>query len=73
MVKVVPSPNTLLTEIVPPWVAVGGEGGEPLIKGTTFMSWLATHTHNCTAPGSPSGPPVPPPNPSFLTTTTTAT
>jgi uncharacterized protein involved in type VI secretion and phage assembly len=54
-------------------VAVGSEGGEPLIKGTTFLSWLATHTHNCTAPGSPSGPPVPPPNPSFLTTKTTAT
>ena len=53
-------------------VAVGGEGGEPLIKGTTFLSWLATHTHNCTAPGSPSGPPVPPPTPALLTTTTTA-
>jgi uncharacterized protein involved in type VI secretion and phage assembly len=53
-------------------VAVGAEGGEPLIKGTTFLSWLATHTHNCTAPGSPSGPPVPPPNPSFLTTKATA-
>lgn len=53
-------------------VALGSQGGEPLIKGTTFLSWLATHTHNCTAPGSPSGPPVPPPNPSLLTTKTTA-
>ena len=54
-------------------VDVGSEGGEPLIKGTTFLSWLATHTHNCTAPGAPSGPPVPPPNPSFLTIKTKAT
>jgi len=53
-------------------VALGADGGEPLIKGTTFLSWLATHTHNCTAPGSPSGPPVPPPNPSLLTTKTMA-
>ena len=53
-------------------VALGADGGELLIKGTTFLSWLATHTHNCTAPGSPSGPPVPPPNPSLLTTKTMA-
>ena len=53
-------------------VSLGGSGGEPLMKGTTLLSWLATHTHNCTAPGSPSGPPVPPPTPSLLTTKTTA-
>ena len=55
-----------------PQVALGGEGGEPLIKASTFLGWLASHTHNCTAPGAPSGPPVPPPNPSFFTTRTTA-
>lgn len=53
-------------------VAIAGAGGEPLIKGTTFLSWLASHTHNCTAPGAPSGPPVPPPTPALLTTKTTA-
>ncbi|MGJ8677413.1 MAG: phage baseplate assembly protein V [Akkermansiaceae bacterium] len=53
-------------------VAIAGSGGEPLIKGTTFLSWLASHTHNCTAPGAPSGPPVPPPTPALLTTKTTA-
>jgi uncharacterized protein involved in type VI secretion and phage assembly len=55
-----------------PIVALGGEGGEPLLKAASFLGWLATHTHNCTAPGAPSGPPVPPPNPSFFTTKTTA-
>ncbi len=53
-------------------VAVGGSGGEPLIKGTTFLSMFNAHTHICTAPGSPSGPPVPPLTPAVLTTKTTA-
>jgi phage gp45-like len=53
-------------------VAVGGSGGEPLIKGTTFLSSFNAHTHICTAPGSPSGPPVPPLTPAALTTKTTA-
>ena len=53
-------------------VAVGGSGGEPLIKGTTFLSMFNAHTHLCTAPGAPSGPPLPPLTPSVLTTKSTA-
>lgn len=53
-------------------VAVGGSGGEPLIKGSTFLAMFNAHTHVCTAPGSPSGPPVPPLTPAVLTTKSTA-
>ncbi|MCB4768052.1 phage baseplate assembly protein V [Ancylobacter sp. Lp-2] len=53
-------------------VAVGGSGGEPLIKGTSFLAAFNAHTHLCSAPGSPSGPPVPPLTPSSLTTKSTA-
>lgn len=49
-------------------VAVGGSGGEPLIKGATFLGMFNAHTHVCTAPGAPSGPPVPPLTPAVLTT-----
>ena len=38
-------------------VMLGGQGGEPVIKGTSFLSLFATHMHP-TAMG-PSGPPVP--------------
>lgn len=38
-------------------VMVGGQGGEPLIKGTTFLTLFATHVHP-TGVG-PSGPPIP--------------
>ncbi len=54
-------------------VAVGGAGGEPLIKGTSFLTLFATHMHTCTAPGSPSSPPIPQGEMSTLTTKTTAT
>ncbi len=40
-------------------VAVGGQGGEPLLKGASFLSLFATHMHTCTAPGSPTSPPIP--------------
>lgn len=53
-------------------VAVGGTGGEPLLKGTTFLASFNAHTHICTAPGSPTGPPLPPLTPATLTTKTTA-
>jgi len=49
-------------------VHVGGQGGEPLIKGLTLLGMFNSHTHTCTAPGSPSGPPVPPLTPAVLTT-----
>lgn len=48
-------------------VYVGGQGGEPLIKGQTFMAMFNSHTHVCTASGSPSGPPLPPLTPAALT------
>jgi uncharacterized protein involved in type VI secretion and phage assembly len=38
-------------------VTLGGQGGEPVIKGTSFLTLFATHMHP-TAMG-PSGPPVP--------------
>jgi len=40
-------------------VNVGGSGGEPLIKGQSFLSLFATHMHTCTAPGAPTSPPIP--------------
>lgn len=40
-------------------VMLGGEGGEPIIKGQSFLTLFATHVHTCTAPGSPSSPPIP--------------
>lgn len=53
-------------------VAVGGAGGEPLIKGASFLALFATHMHTCTAPGSPTSPPIPQGEFSTLTTKTTA-
>lgn len=38
-------------------VMLGGQGGEPLIKGTSFLTLFATHIHP-TGVG-PSGPPIP--------------
>ncbi len=51
-------------------VTIAGAGGEPLIKGTTFLSMFNSHTH--VAPMGPTGPPVPPLTPSVLTTKSTA-
>lgn len=53
-------------------VALGGAGGEPLIKGSSFLALFATHMHTCTAPGSPTSPPIPQGEMSTLTTKTTA-
>lgn len=53
-------------------VAIGGAGGEPLIKGSSFLTLFATHMHTCTAPGSPTSPPIPQGEMSTLTTKTTA-
>lgn len=53
-------------------VAVGGQGGEPLIKGQSFLSLFMTHMHTCTAPGAPTSPPIPQGEMSTLTTKTTA-
>lgn len=54
-------------------VVLGGAGGEPLVKGTSFMAIFNAHTHNCTAPGTPSGPPLMPLTPGAFTTATTST
>ncbi len=40
-------------------VSLGGAGGEPLIKGQSFLTLFATHVHACSVPGSPSSPPIP--------------
>jgi uncharacterized protein involved in type VI secretion and phage assembly len=40
-------------------VMLGGAGGEPIIKGQSFLTLFATHIHTCTAPGSPTSPPIP--------------
>ncbi len=53
-------------------VALGGAGGEPLIKGQSFMAIFNAHTHVCALPGSPSGPPLPPMTPAQTTIKTTA-
>lgn len=52
-------------------VAIAGSGGEPLIKGSTFLSMFNTHVHTTTAPGSPTSPPVVPLTPAVLTTKST--
>jgi uncharacterized protein involved in type VI secretion and phage assembly len=54
-------------------VVLGGSGGEALVKGPSFMSIFNAHTHNCTAPGAPSGPPLMPLTPGAFTTATTST
>lgn len=53
-------------------VAIAGSGGEPLIKGTTFLSLFNSHIHNATAIGAPTSPPIVPLTPSVLTTKSTA-
>ena len=41
---------------------------EAVLLGTSFSTFFAAHTHNCTAPGSPSGPPIVPMPPTMLST-----
>lgn len=40
-------------------VKLGGLGGEPLIKGQSFLALFATHLHTSNIPGFPSSPPIP--------------
>jgi hypothetical protein len=51
-------------------VHLGGEGGEPVIKGQSFLGLFATHTHTV-APvvGGPTSPPIPQGEMSTLSTT----
>ncbi len=53
-------------------VALGSAGGEPLIKGSTFLSLFATHVHTTTAPGAPTSPPIPQGEMSSLSSKVTA-
>jgi uncharacterized protein involved in type VI secretion and phage assembly len=53
-------------------VAIAGSGGEPLVKGATFLGLFNAHVHTCTAPGSPTSPPMVPLTPGVLTTKSTA-
>ena len=47
-------------------VALAGEGGEPLIKGTSFMTLFNTHTHVSSPTGGPTSPPAVPMTPGQL-------
>lgn len=51
-------------------VTVGTGSAEPLVKGNSFMAIFNAHTHNCTAPGAPSGPPLAPLTPAAMTVAT---
>jgi hypothetical protein len=48
---------------------LGGTGGEPLIKGTSFMTLYNSHVHTTTAPGASTSPALPPMTPAVLSTT----
>ena len=49
-------------------VNIGGVGGEPLIKGQSFLGLFASHLHTTGIPGSPTSPPIPQGEMSTLTT-----
>jgi len=53
-------------------IQIGGAGGEPLIKGSSFLSLFATHMHTSSVSGSPTSPPIPQGEMSTLTMKTTA-
>lgn len=40
-------------------VNLGGEGGEPVIKGNSFLTLFATHFHTAPPAGGPTSPPTP--------------
>ncbi len=52
-------------------ISLGGTGGEPLIKGQSFLTLFATHMHTTTAPGTPTSPPIPQGEMSTLSTKVT--
>lgn len=49
-------------------VSLGGQGGEPVIKGSTFLSLFATHIHTASPTGGPTTPPIPQGEASSLST-----
>jgi uncharacterized protein involved in type VI secretion and phage assembly len=50
-------------------VQLGGVGGEPVIKGASFLTLFATHVHTAATPGSPTTPPIPQGESTTLSTT----
>jgi uncharacterized protein involved in type VI secretion and phage assembly len=48
-----------IIEIKGTQIMLGGSGGEPIIKGQSFLTLFATHMHTCSVPGSPTSPPIP--------------
>lgn len=50
-------------------VLLGGSGGEPIIKGQSFLTLFATHIHTSGGPGTPTSPPIPQGEMSTLSTT----
>lgn len=40
-------------------VMLGGAGGEPIIKGQSFLTLFATHIHTAVPAGGPTSPPIP--------------
>ncbi len=52
-------------------IELGGAGGEPLLKGQSFLSLFSSHVHP--AAPAPTGPPTPPPLPPPLSLSVTAT
>jgi phage baseplate assembly protein gpV len=52
-------------------IALGGSGGEFLVKGMSMMTLFNTHTHIGAAPGAPTSPPVVPMTPAQLSTKVT--
>jgi uncharacterized protein involved in type VI secretion and phage assembly len=53
-----------------PQIKLGAAATEALLKGTTFLPLFNTHVHTCTAPATPSSPPVPTVPPTVLSTVT---
>jgi phage baseplate assembly protein V len=53
-----------------PSVSLGPSAAHGLIYGELFQPIFDAHTHICTAPGSPSGPPVPLMTPALVSTIT---
>ncbi len=49
-----------------PLIKLGKNAVHEVALGDLLLAWLKGHTHNCTAPGTPSGPPIPRPTKALL-------
>lgn len=52
-----------------PSIKLGAAAAQSLVLGEALMAVYNLHTHNCTAPGAPSGPPLSPMTPAVLSAT----